>query len=140
MGGKGKEFWSAGENHPQIGPFKELAGSWRVEVSPKATRAADIFVHVIRVGDKTLKDFDSVEAVEASAGAAAGGPGAAAAGGAATGARAGVKIKLAAGEATILFDVTGEPGGHITLPGERKVDQELTRKVQPQAGLGAEKP
>ena len=140
IGGNGKEFWSAGANHPQVGQFKELAGSWRVEVSPKAQRAADVFVHVIRVGDKTLKDFDAVEAVEGAAGG--GGAGAAVAGAPGGGAagRAGVKIKTPAGEAIILFDTAGEPGGHITLPGPQKTDQELTRKVQPQSGLGNAKP
>ena len=65
---------------------------------------------------------------------------AAAADAGAAGGRAGVRIKTAGGEATVLFDLAGEPGGHIKLPGPQKVDQELTRKVRPQSGLGADKP
>ena len=37
IGGPGKEFWSAGKNHPQTGRFekiRELGGSWRVETRP----------------------------------------------------------------------------------------------------------
>jgi heparin/heparan-sulfate lyase len=123
VGGKGKEFWSAGVNHPQAGAFKELAGAWRVEVSPAASRAVDLFVHVIRVGDKSLKDAGSVEAAEI-----------------AERGRAGVRIKTERGEAQVIFDAAGDPGGHITLTGQQKVDQELTRQLQPQVGLAAGTP
>jgi hypothetical protein len=100
----------------------QTAGAWRVEVSPKAQRAADVFVHVIRVGDKTLKDAGTVEAVEnADLG------------------RAGVRIKTAHGETSVTFNVVGPAGGHIALTGAQKIDQDLSREIQPQSGLGSSK-
>lgn len=129
VGGPGKEFWSAGVNHPQEGKAKELAGAWRVEVSPKGQRAADVFVYVLRVGDKSLKEgdksFQQIVGAEAVEDAARG--------------RAGARIKTPQGEMTVTFNVSGPPGGHITLTGPAKIDQDLTNQIQPQSGLGTSK-
>jgi heparin/heparan-sulfate lyase len=122
IGGPGKESWSAGGNHPQDGKAKELAGAWRVEVSPKGQRAEDFFLHVIRVGDKSLKDAGVIEDVKTLALGLYG-----------------VRIKTAGGEASVTFNVSGPAGGHIVLKGAQKIDRDLTREIQPQAGLGGDK-
>ena len=119
VGGPGQEFLSAGKNHPQEGKFaqvRELSGSWRVEVSPREPAAENVFVHVIRLGDKSMKDLGNVELLRQNG-------------------RQGVRIKTGKDEATLLFDVSGPVGGHISLAGPRKVDRPLTDKVAPQSGL-----
>jgi len=116
IGGPGKEFWSAGKNRAQQRAHRELSGAWRVEVSPGAARAEDVFVHLIRVGDKSMGEIGPVKPI-------------------ARGRTMGVSFKTSAGDATVLFNTAGPVGGHVTLPGTPGVDRDLATRVQPQSGL-----
>ncbi|MBN2581645.1 MAG: heparinase II/III family protein [Planctomycetes bacterium] len=119
VGGPGKEFLSAGSNHPQEGQHKELSGAWRVEVSPGKGRTEDIFLHVLRVGDKSLSTDLAVAPVEKRG-------------------MAGVSLKTSAGDdVTVTFKTAGAPGGHITI-GD-KLNCDLADRVRPQDGLAVEK-
>ena len=55
VGGSGKEFWVFGKNFPNstVPPDPE-AGGWRIEISPKTPAAADLFLNVIQVMDRSL--------------------------------------------------------------------------------------
>ena len=63
IGGPGKQFWSDGRNWalpaelPANCPPEDwpLLGQWRVEVKPAAAQEDDIFLHMIQVGDTSLK-------------------------------------------------------------------------------------
>lgn len=71
VGGDGKQFWSDGKNwpipeyRPEQPMYKRskntpnnkypLVGQWRVEVSPKKVAATNHFLHIIQVGDESLK-------------------------------------------------------------------------------------
>ncbi len=123
VGGPGKEFFSAGKNHPQEGRFaaiRELGGSWRVEISPQEPAAEAVFVHVIRVGDKSLKEVDAELVGEGPA--------------------RGVRVAGERGPVTVFFNLEGAVGGRITLP--ETPERALAVTVQPQSGLAAgdEKP
>jgi len=116
IGGPGKEFWSAGKNRAQQRAHRELSGAWRVEVSPGAARAEDVFLHVIRVGDKSMADLARVEPISRRG-------------------QVGVNFKTSAGDATVLFNTTGPVGGHVTLPGTPNINRDLATQVQRQSGL-----
>lgn len=63
IGGPGRQFWSDGKNWPLPSELPAncppedwpLLGQWRVEVKPAAAQEDDIFLHVIQVGDTSLK-------------------------------------------------------------------------------------
>ncbi len=124
VGGPGKEFWACGRNWETLpGIMREwgkkgLMGNWRVEVSPGAPRAADVFLHLIQVGDRTLAAIDHVELVE-QAGAV------------------GVRFGAGGRSCTVIFAVSGDAAGRIKIVsgGRTMVDRELSRQVMPQSGL-----
>ena len=117
VGGPGKEYWSDGKNRAQVGAHKELAGAWRVEVSPKARRATDVFLHVLRVGDRSMKEMGTVDLVKDRR-------------------RVGARFTTAKGDtATVWFNVSGAVGGHVTIGGAVAIDRALTTRVAPQVGL-----
>ena len=68
IGGPGKQFWSDGKNWPLPAELPSncppedwpLLGQWRVEVKPGAARTDDMFLHMIQVGDTTLKALPEV--------------------------------------------------------------------------------
>jgi hypothetical protein len=94
-----------------------MMGQWRVEVTPSEPRKEDVFLHVIQVGDRQLAAMDQTTLIEEQG-------------------RYGVR--LVAGEETweVLFDATGQIGGHIRRTGATKaIDQPLTHSVAPQSGL-----
>ena len=56
VGGPGKEFWAGGRNYPPPasslqGKWADIAGRWRLEVSPGGKRPLDHFLHVLLVDD-----------------------------------------------------------------------------------------
>ena len=80
VGGEGKQFWSDGKNWA-IPEYKAddsyskryrniprnnnpLVGQWRVEVSPKKASANDNFLHIIQVGDESLRALPQTECKE----------------------------------------------------------------------------
>jgi heparin/heparan-sulfate lyase len=58
VGGPGHEFWVFGQNYANDQPAERLArnsmepGAWRVEISPKAASAEDLFLNVMQVTDR----------------------------------------------------------------------------------------
>jgi len=124
VGGPGKEFYAAGKNWSIVdrGLKPEnlaMMGRWRVEVTPGAPRAEDVFLHVIQVGDERLDSMDEVELIEADGTCGA---------------------RLAIGEQTweVTFNVSGELSGHLKRTGgAAPIDTPLTNTVQAQAGIMA---
>ena len=80
IGGPGKQFWSDGRNWPipemtpeDYGyanranvPSNEhpLVGQWRVEVKPGTERENDMFMHIIQVGDESLRALPKTRTFE----------------------------------------------------------------------------
>ncbi len=72
VGGPGKQFWSDGRNWPIPERNKKwipkndhpLVGQWRVEVSPKLAATHDHFLHIVQVGDETLKSLPKTKTKE----------------------------------------------------------------------------
>ena len=122
VGGPGKEFWAAGKNWDIVtkGLRPEnlaMMGQWRVEVSPGATRKADVFLHVIQVGDQQLQGMDKTELLQG-------------------GQRCGVRLNAGSQSWEVTFDTTGPLGGHIDrVGGPGPIDRPLAVTVQPQSGI-----
>ena len=115
IGGPGKEFWSDGQNYPIVAKGKEYEpGAWRVEVSPGAPRARDIFCHVLYVTDSGKEAAPPVEMTD------------------------GEQVVLSFADAGRSYIVSlrkdGPVGGHVkvTEGGKVLLDQDLTGKIQPQ--------
>ena len=72
IGGPGKEFWVFGENFANDVEPARLErsslepGAWRVEVSPKTAAAADLFLTVMQVTDRTVPGRLPVQLVKSS--------------------------------------------------------------------------
>ena len=76
IGGDGKQFWSDGRNWPipeppaykkkQSTPLNQnpLFGQWRVEVSPSKAAEKDFFLHILQVGDESLKALPKTKCSE----------------------------------------------------------------------------
>jgi heparin/heparan-sulfate lyase len=127
IGGPGKQFWSDGRNWPLPQGYRTpdthpLLGQWRVEVSPAAAQAEDVFLHVIEVADAAAPRMVATKLVR-------------------KGARTGVRFRYGASEWEVLFDTAGAPGGGIRLrrDGRTRLDRDLTREVQPQSGMYGER-
>ncbi len=123
IGGPGKQFWSGGRNWPLPPGYRTpdthpLLGQWRVEISPEEPRTEDLFLHLIEAGDAALPSMAEAELLQG-------------------GDHAGVRFRYGEKTWEVLFGIAGEPSGRIklTVGGEVRVDQELTRQVQPQSGL-----
>jgi len=124
IGGPGKEFWACGHNWEMVPRIekqwkaKGLLGNWRIEVSPGAPRADDVFLHLIEVGNLTLRSMAPAELIEEQG-------------------RVGVQFQSAGKSVEVRFATQGEAGGAIRIASGDKalVERELTGQVLPQAGL-----
>jgi hypothetical protein len=71
VGGPGKEFWVFGQNYANDVDPQRLerssieTGAWRIEVSPKAAAAEDLFLNVMQVTDRPSSARWPVRAIEA---------------------------------------------------------------------------
>ncbi len=71
VGGPGKEFWVFGQNYANDVDPKRLerssieTGAWRIEVSPKAGAAEDLFLNVMQVTDRQSSSRWPVRSLEA---------------------------------------------------------------------------
>ncbi len=71
VGGPGKEFWVFGQNYANDVDPKRLertsieAGVWRIELSPKAATAEDLFLNVMQVTDRRSPSRWPVRRLEA---------------------------------------------------------------------------
>lgn len=79
VGGPGKQFWSDGRNWPipdmtpedygyanrhQVpGNEHPMVGQWRIEVYPEKQTEKDIFLHIIKVGDETLRTLPKTKTI-----------------------------------------------------------------------------
>lgn len=80
IGGPGRQFWSDGRNWPipeltpedygynkrHLFPPNDhpLVGQWRVEVTPAKAAASDVFMHMIQVGNNSLKSLPKTKTFE----------------------------------------------------------------------------
>ncbi|NLF68695.1 MAG: hypothetical protein GX575_06515 [Candidatus Anammoximicrobium sp.] len=123
VGGPGKEFWAAGRNWEIQAPRltaeqRALMGQWRVEVTPGQPRSADLFLHVIEVGDQTRRQMRPVEVMQQEG-------------------LAGVRLAAGGEDWEIMFRTQGDLGGHVRRRGRVSWDRELAAAVQPQSGIEA---
>lgn len=122
VGGPGREFWAAGKNWSikadKLKPEQfAMIGQWRVEVTPTLPQKKDLFLHVIQVGGQDLQQMDDVKLIR-------------------HGTRCGVRLAAAGRTWEVMFDVDGEPGGHVRCLGSGPtIDAELASSVQPQSGI-----
>jgi hypothetical protein len=71
VGGPGKEYWVFGQNYANDVDPKRLerssieAGAWRIEVSPKAAVAEDLFLNVMQVTDRQSSSRWPVRGIDA---------------------------------------------------------------------------
>ncbi|MFC1715562.1 hypothetical protein ACFL6S_17965, partial [Candidatus Poribacteria bacterium] len=66
VGGPGKEFWVNDQNYPPgrlSDKWKDVAGSWRLEVVPVEENTLDYFLHVLLVDDADAPSVDPDSAV-----------------------------------------------------------------------------
>ena len=135
IGGEGKQFWSDGRNWslPVLTPddytyntsqyriqhdTNELLGQWRMEVSPAKPAMDDIFLHLIQVGDQSLKTMVNSTALKKDG-------------------TAGVKFTYQDKEYDVTFNTEGNVGGKISISrnGQKILDEDFTENVKPQSGL-----
>ena len=134
IGGPGKQFWSDGRNWPlpQLTPDDwgyerrhrlppdtlDLLGQWRIEVSPRTPRTDDIFLHLIQVGDTSLKAMSGSKPLK-------------------TEDMAGVSFSHEGREYEVLFATGDDAGGKITISenGRKILEEEFTDQVKQQKGL-----
>jgi hypothetical protein len=124
VGGPGKEFWAAGKNWDIVkdGLSDEslaLIGQWRVEITPGKASKKDVFLHVIQVGGKDLREASQIKLIE-------------------SGDKHGVRIKVAEATWQVMFNSEGQLGGRIKRSGEAgRIDRALVTEVQKQVGIAA---
>ncbi|MBW2532462.1 MAG: heparinase II/III family protein, partial [Deltaproteobacteria bacterium] len=116
VGGPGQEFMADGVNYPisgDPGDITDMMGRWRMEVSPGSARTADVFLHLIEVGDQGLSAMSTHSATE-------------------DGSNAEVTFDAGSRTVTLRFAKTGAVGGHITIVdgAQTPVDRALTTSVQ----------
>lgn len=134
IGGPGKQFWSDGRNWPlpvlipgdwrYRGGSKvlldtiPLLGQWRIEVSPLKAVMEDQFLHLVQVGDDSVKSMVNSDKIEE--------PGI-----------AGVRFKFNSKVFEIKFATSGAPGGSISISsnGQKIRDEKFTSVVKPQSTL-----
>ena len=132
IGGPGKQFWSDGKNWslPTLGPddwnyrrmhlvpdTHELLGQWRIEVTPDKPDTDDIFLHLIQVGDSSLKSMANSSAIK-------------------TDDMIGVRFVYEHTEYEVMFVTKNEAGGNISIRqnGQIILEEKFTDKVKPQKG------
>ncbi|MBW2459085.1 MAG: heparinase II/III family protein, partial [Deltaproteobacteria bacterium] len=115
VGGPGQEFMADGVNYPISNDPNDITdpmGRWRIEVSPGAPREADVFLHLIQVGDQALQSMSPAQVTE-DAGHA--------------------EVTFAATDRaiTLRFAKTGAVGGHVTIEQAAQivVDRDLATQV-----------
>lgn len=128
IGGEGKQFWSDGRNWPlpvltpddwnygrtrrPMPDTHELLGQWRMEVMPPEPAEDDFFLHLIQVGDTTLKSMVDATPLK-------------------TDDRAGVKFTCQDKEYEVMFDTAGDIGGSLSIRrgNDRIVNVNLTERT-----------
>jgi hypothetical protein len=124
-GGKGHDFWGnpynaqAQYNHTLDKDGKEsdaylkpTLSPWRLEVEPTTKEARDYFLHLLFVTEEGVKEAPAAERVE-------------------EGDRVGARLRLGGREVTVLFNKTGDLGGHlkVTEAGKTLQDADLAQSI-----------
>ena len=123
IGGPGKQFWNDGQNWSlpegyQIPNDHELAGQWRVEVSPSVEKTQDYFLHLIEVRDKN----SSAPATQAAL--------------IFDDSRVGLELSDDGMTATLSFSRGEEANGRITMQKDgRSIDRPLSTVIQEQKSI-----
>jgi len=134
IGGHGKQFWSDGRNWPlplltpedwryerrHLNPPDTLnmLGQWRIEVTPDKLSADDIFLHLIQVGDTSLKSMVDSEPIECDD-------------------MVGVRFVLKDKKYEVMFITKNEVGGIISISkdGQKIIEEYFSDQVKVQQGL-----
>ena len=133
IGGPGKQFWSGGKNWPlpvltpddwnykgknQKPDTLELLGQWRIEVTPDKPGTDDIFLHLIQVGDSSLRTMVNSTPVIADD-------------------MIGVRFHYEDKEYEVMFATVNEAGGTISISqnGREIKKEEFTKEIKPQEGI-----
>ena len=133
VGGPGKQFWSDGKNWalPELTPEDwnyqnmkwldnnhDLFGQWRMEVTPGKSKKEDVFLHLLQVGDTTLKTMEPSTPVWT---------------------EDLVGLRFGHGERfyELTFSTKERAGGRISITenGQEILNEELSGRVKPQSGL-----
>ncbi len=132
IGGPGKQFWSDGRNWPL--PFlipgdwqyprkyhpdtHDLFGQWRIEVRPDKPDSDDIFLHLIQVGDTSLKAMSDSKPMQ-------------------TDEIVGVQFTHENKEYQVMFATRDEAGGKISIieNGRKILEEDFANQVKQQKGL-----
>jgi hypothetical protein len=133
IGGPGKQFWSDGrnwsmpvlqpgewgyENRHHIPPDTlALLGQWRIEVYPGKPSIDDVFLHLIQVGDTSLKSMVTSRRVDKEG-------------------MTGVSFVHQNKEYEVIFSTTEKAGGAISITqnGQEILKEEFTNLVKRQTG------
>jgi hypothetical protein len=134
IGGPGKQFWSDGRNWPlpELTPDDwgyerrhrlppdtlDLLGQWRIEVRPPKPRADDIFLHLLHVGDTSLKSMSDSSPLKEDD-------------------MVGVSFSHGNREYQVMFATGNQAGGKIFIMENGRIilDEAFTNQVKQQKGL-----
>ena len=134
IGGPGKQFWSDDRNWPlpELTPDDwgyerrhrlppdtlDLLGQWRIEVRPPKPLKDDIFLHLIHVGESSLKSMSNSRPLKEDR-------------------MVGVSFSRENREYEVMFATSNDAGGKITISeNSRKIiEEEFTNQVKQQKGL-----
>ena len=129
IGGPGQQFWSDGKNWtlPVLTPddwnysrsrlipdTHELLGQWRMEITPAEPATDDYFLHLIQVGNLSLKSMVKSTALNEDG-------------------KVGVKFAYLDKQYEIIFNITGDIGGKISISRNKQkiLDETFTKNVNP---------
>lgn len=107
---------AAGVNYPissDPNDITDTMGRWRMEVAPGSDRTADVFLHLIQVGDPSLAAMSTNQATDDES-------------------HAEVTFEAGSRTVTLRFAKTRTVGGHITIVdgAQTLADRDLTTAVQ----------
>ena len=121
IGGPGKQFWSDGRNwslqpgNSRMQDSHDLYGQWRMEITPSKPAEDDCFLHVLQVGDQTLKSMVKTTPLKKDD-------------------KIGVKFTWQDKEYEVTFNTKGNVGGTISISQDNRkiLEENFTEKVKSQ--------
>ena len=133
MGGPGKQCWSDGRNWPLpvltpddwnyqnmqwLDDNHDLFGQWRIEVTPDKPNKDDVFLHLLQVGDTSLRSMSNSTVLK-------------------TDEMVGTSFVHEDKEYEVLFETGDGVGGKITIRkgGEKILEENFSDQVKPQKSM-----
>ena len=133
VGGPGKQFWSDGRNWPLpvltpddwnyqnmqwLDDNHDLFGQWRIEVTPDKPNKDDVFLHLLQVGDTSLRSMSNSTVLK-------------------TDEMVGTSFVHEDKEYEVLFETGDGVGGKITIRkgGEKILEENFSDQVKPQKSM-----